>query len=148
MGKIYQQDLSKIFHQAGMRLTKPRRAIVDIVLNSQKALGPRQIYDLARRDLPRIGLVTIYRTLDVLEKTGMTERIHNGDHCRAVSPALPGHNHVLICSTCGNAVRFDGEDLSALFSKITDKTGYLIHGHLLQLFGNCPECQKGKNDNT
>ncbi len=131
-----------------MRLTKPRRAIVDIVLNSQKALGPRQIFDLARLDLPRIGLVTVYRTLDVLEKAGMTERIHSGGHCRAVSPAPPGHNHVLVCSMCGKAVRFDGEDLSTLFSKITDKTGFLIHDHLLQLFGNCPECQKEKNDNS
>lgn len=148
MERIHQQALIKVFRQAGMRLTKPRRAIVDIVLNSQKALGPRQIYDLARRNLPRIGLVTVYRTLDVLEKTGMTERIHSGDHCRAVSPVLPGHNHVLICSTCGNAVRFDGEDLSDLFSKITEKTGFFIHDHLLQLFGNCPECQKRKNDNS
>lgn len=136
--------LRDVFHQAGMRLTKPRMKIAEIVLHSKSALRPDQVHALARRDLPGIGLVTVYRTLDVLQKTGLTERVHSAEHCRAVTQAEPGHNHVLVCSVCGKIVRFEGEDLSTLFSKISAETGYSIVDHLLQLHGLCPACRKGK----
>ena len=129
-----------------MRLTKPREVVFEIVTQSSSALRPDQIHSLARQKLPGIGLVTVYRTLDVLEKTGLTERVHNSDHCRAVTQVKPGHNHIIFCSSCGETLHFSGVDLSDLFSKVSLQTGFAISNHMLQLNGLCPRCRNGKNE--
>jgi Fe2+ or Zn2+ uptake regulation protein len=50
----------------------------------------------------------------------------------------------LICEVCGRAVEFSGtDDLNALIERVEVGTGYRVDGHLLQLFGLCPDCQDG-----
>jgi Fur family transcriptional regulator, ferric uptake regulator len=128
--------------KSGLRLTTPRKAIIRIVLQSDKALNAYEVHTLARREHPHTGLVTVYRTLEALEKSGLTERVHLAGHCRSVTSTQPGHTHILVCKTCGKTVRFEGEDLRVLMNKVCSQTGYEIQEHLLQLFGLCSECIK------
>jgi Fur family transcriptional regulator, ferric uptake regulator len=55
---------------SGYRLTGPRRAVVQIMAESEFILDPNQIYLEARQIYPNIGLVTVYRTLEKLEELG------------------------------------------------------------------------------
>jgi len=127
---------------SGYRLTAPRRAIVEIMAASQKALEPLQIYDLGRRDYPGLGLVTVYRTLEKLEQLGLVDRVHQPDGCHTYLRAAQGHQHLLLCQECGLAVYFAGDDLGGLFERVGREKGYLVRDHWLQLTGICPDCQK------
>ena len=126
----------------GYRLTEARRAVVEIMAKSTYALTPIEIFDEARESHPALGLVTVYRTLEALEKQGLIQRVHQPQGCQAFITAPAGHQHLLLCRQCGETALFEGDDLETLFKSIARKTGFEITEHWLQLFGLCPGCQK------
>lgn len=126
----------------GYRLTTPLRVLVEVLVSTERALEPVELYDLGRREYPRLGLVTVYRTLDKLQELGLVQRIHQEKGCHRYLRAARGHEHVLLCSRCGRAVYFSGDDLSALFAKLAQRTGFIIQEHWLQLMGLCEDCHK------
>jgi len=125
----------------GCRLTGARRAVVEVMESSPRAMTPVKVYDAARKQDPRLGLVTVYRTLEKLEELGLIQRVHQEQGCQAFLRAGQGHQHILLCERCGRAVLFEGDDLVALFSKVADQTGFEIKEHWLQLYGLCAECK-------
>lgn len=128
---------------SGYRLTSPRRAVVDTLANSQRALNATEIYDLAREQYPSLGLVSVYRTLEKLEELNLIQRVHHPDGCQAFIAGFTGHQHLLICQKCGQSAFFEGDDLELLFERVAQESGYQIKEHWLQLFGLCSVCQAG-----
>lgn len=125
----------------GCRLTGARRAVVQVMQSSERALTPVEIFDAARKRNPRLGLVTVYRTLEKLESLGLIQRVHHEQGCQAFLRAGIGHQHLLLCEHCGRAVLFYGDDLEALFARVGEQTGFEIKSHWLQLYGLCQECK-------
>lgn len=140
-GKILNQDWLDLIKKTGNRLTGPRKAIVDVIAASEQVLSPQEIYSAGKQHFPGLGLVTVYRTLDKLEALGLIQRIHQPDGCHRILPAAKGHQHVLLCTGCGKAVYFSGDDLSGLFKTISIKSGFQINEHILQLLGLCENCR-------
>lgn len=126
---------------SGYRLTEPRRAIVEIMADSPRALGPLDLYDLGRKEHPGLGLVTIYRTLEKLEDLGLVQRVHQPGGCHMYLRAAQGHQHILICTACKQVVYFSGDDLERLITDTARHSGFDIREHWLQLYGLCPGCQ-------
>lgn len=125
----------------GCRLTGARRAVVQVMESSERALTPVEVFDAARQRDPRLGLVTVYRTLEKLEELGLVQRVHQSRDCQAFLKAGQGHQHLLLCEHCGRAVLFEGDNLNDLFSRISQQTGFEIKTHWLQLYGLCDECK-------
>ncbi len=125
----------------GYRLTDARRAVVEIIARSARALTPVEVYDAARSSHPALGLVTVYRTLEKLEELHLIQRVHQPSSCQAFISAGHGHEHLLLCMRCGQVAFFSGDDLDELTRVIAARTGYLIKEHWLQLFGLCANCQ-------
>jgi len=132
----------------GYRLTAPRRAVVEILADSDRALNATQIYDLAREIYPSLGLVSVYRTLDKLESLKLIQRVHQPDGCHAYIAAFTGHQHLLLCHGCGATVFFQGDKLDELVFRVERESGFQISDHWLQLFGTCAPCQDSKRDET
>jgi Fur family ferric uptake transcriptional regulator len=125
----------------GYRLTKARRAVVKTVAATDRALTPLQVFDLAREQNPALGLVTVYRTLEKLEELHLIQRVHQPEGCQAFIAASQAHQHLLLCQKCGQVKFFEGDDLDDLIVAISEKTGYQIGEHWLQLFGLCGDCR-------
>jgi len=131
------------FSEVGYRITAPRRAVIEVLLAAQTSLSPQEIWKQGRSVHHGLGLVTVYRTLDVLSQMDLVRRVHREDGCHGYLPTSPGHRHALICRRCGQAVDFaGGNDLKAMITTIETQTGYCVDGHLLQLFGLCPGCRQ------
>jgi Fe2+ or Zn2+ uptake regulation protein len=124
----------------GYRLTAPRQAVVEAVARSTQALNPAEVHAHARRAYPRLGLVTVYRTLEKLEELHLVQRVHRPDNCQAFVAGVEGHQHLLICQNCGRVQYFSGDQLGALIQRVEADTGYAVRDHWLQLFGECGEC--------
>lgn len=127
---------------SGYRLTAPRRALVEVMAGSSKALGPNDLYELGRAQCPGLGLVTVYRTLEKLEELDLIERVHLPDGCHRYLRAAQGHQHMLLCTHCGQVAYFAGDELGGLFQRVAADTGYAVEEHWLQLFGQCPDCAR------
>lgn len=129
-------------HRDGCRITTPRRAIVSILATSSRALNAIELYDLGREDHPQLGLVTVYRTLEKLEELDLVQRVHQPGDCNMYLRAPQGHEHLLLCKSCGRLEYFSGDDLSELIAETSQRSGYLIQDHWLQLFGLCQDCKR------
>lgn len=131
-----------LIQRSGYRLTGARRAVVDVLQSTSQALTPVEIFDAARISDPSLGLVTVYRTLEKLEELGLIQRVHQQRGCQAFLRAGEGHQHLLLCERCGKAVLFEGDDLTTLFSRISEQSGFEIKDHWLQVTGVCAECKR------
>ena len=132
----------ELLQQDGCRITAPRRVIVELLANSPRALDAIELFDLSRKVQPGIGLVTVYRTLEKLEKLNLIQRVHREDGCHMVMKAAVGHQHYLVCTSCGRTTLFQGDDISPLITTVESETGYRVEDHWLQLLGTCPSCLK------
>jgi Fe2+ or Zn2+ uptake regulation protein len=128
-------------HESGYRITEARRAVVDTMATTNRALSPVEVFDLARATYPALGLVTVYRTLEKLEELHLIQRVHQPQGCQAFIAASQAHQHLLLCQKCGQVKFFEGDDLDALIAAIAKKTGYQIREHWLQFFGLCQKCK-------
>ena len=126
----------------GYKLTPQRQAVIQAIAPSHDHLTPAAIYEKVRREHPNIGLVTIYRTLDILIELGLICELHAGGICRSYTISAPEHHHHLICSNCGAVVDFSGHDLSELEQSLAKESGFKIDSHLLEFVGLCQTCQK------
>lgn len=98
---------------------------------------------MARKRYPRLGLVTVYRTIEKLEELGLLQRVHQPSGCQGFVAAFSGHQHLLICHGCGRVEYFQGEleQMTNLMSVVEIQSGYQIQEHWLQLFGTCDRCR-------
>ncbi len=126
----------------GFRITPALRAVVDIISSDGKALSAQQVFDYARRKHPKLGLMTVYRALEKLEEMELIQRVHDPNGCHTYAVAPDGHQHLLLCLSCGKVEYFSGDELEALFQGIGTEKKYQIKGHWLQLFGFCQECKQ------
>jgi Fe2+ or Zn2+ uptake regulation protein len=138
----FESSIVQELSQAGYRITRPRRAVIRALLEDDSYASPSEVRERARAYYPTIGLVTVYRTLDLLSELGFVRRIHTEEGCHSYATANHGHHHHLICRRCGEAVEFQGCDLSPFLERIGQQTGYTIEDHLLELVGVCANCQR------
>jgi Fur family ferric uptake transcriptional regulator len=136
------QELLDQIRAEGYRLTTPRRAVVNTLAQSDGWLRPETIHQKARQTAPNLGLVTVYRTLQLLTTLGIARRVHTEDGCQGYTLAEHSHGHHLICKRCQHVIEFPGtDDLQPLIKQLEETTGYIIEEHVLELAGVCPECQ-------
>jgi Fur family ferric uptake transcriptional regulator len=136
-----EQKIETMLRRRGFKLTPQRRTILDAIIHSSEHLTPAAIHDRVHRVKPSIGLVTIYRTLEILAKLGLICEVHAGGSCRSYLIRRPSeHHHHLICSECGTVIDFADCDLSGLEHRLARETGFKINGHLLEFLGLCRNC--------
>ena len=106
--------------QAGCRITKQRKIILDIILQ-EECTCCKEIYFLASKRDPNIGMATIYRMINLLEEIGALKRKRAYRICKEESP-------VHICSVKLDdytSIRLDGEKLRQVIEKGMESFGYL-----------------------
>jgi Fe2+ or Zn2+ uptake regulation protein len=138
---LTEEVLARALTQRGYRLTQPRRAVLRVMAEAGATLTPADIHRRAQTHYEATGLVTVYRTLDLLAACGAVRKVHQPDGCHSYALASQGHAHHVICQRCQAVVEFDNCDLSSLLAAVQRRTGYSISGHWLELFGLCPHCR-------
>ena len=128
--------------QRGYKLTPQRQAVLRVLASSREHLTPAAAYERVRQDHPHIGLVTVYRTLEILARLELVCRVHVGGRCTSYKVAPSGHHHHLICSDCGAVTDFADCNLGELEQSLSRQTGFEIDSHLLEFTGRCQNCQK------
>ncbi len=138
------KTLNAQLSEQGYKLTRQRKAVVEVVTQTHTRLSAADVFTQAQRMCPDLGLTTVYRTLEILEQLGVIRRVHLDDGCEAFAPTSIEHGHYLICVNCQTTIEFEGCDLTALLERIAGQTGFTIEQHWLELVGLCPRCQKKK----
>ena len=125
----------------GFKLTTPRLAIIEYLVSVSDHPDVQQIYKGMRTEHPGIGIATIYRTLDLLERIGLLKvlKLESG-HLRYEITRPGDHHHHLICTGCGQVCEFGDCSFQMIAATIEKKTRFKIRGHSLEAYGLCPRC--------
>ena len=79
---IQKDELSQLLREKGYKITKQRKAVLDIVMEHDgEHLSSQEIYELVKQRCPDVGVATVYRTLPVLEKLGYVYAVDLEDGC-------------------------------------------------------------------
>ena len=141
--KFTEKKIASMVRQGGYKLTPQRRALLRVITRSCEHLTPAAIYERVCQEYPGIGLVTIYRMLEILTKLGLICEVHIGGKCRSYLIRRPlEHHHHLVCSGCGAVVDFTDCNLGRLEQRLSCETGFDIESHLLEFSCYCPNCQE------
>jgi Fe2+ or Zn2+ uptake regulation protein len=129
---------------SGVRYTSGRRLVVKAL---RRAPGPQSAAELHRRLRGRVPLSSLYRTLTVLEATGVLAPHHGARDVTRYELAewLSGHHHHLVCDVCGRVedVEVDGvreQILETIAGQVIGDTGFTATGHTLEIEGLCAAC--------
>ena len=139
--RLSEKKLEAALRQHGYKLTPQRRAVIRTITTHQDHLTPAAIYQRVHKEHPNIGLVTIYRTLEILAELKLVCELHTGDNCPSYTIGAPGHHHHLICAHCGRVIDFTGSHLTGLEQRLAHETGFKIESHMLEFTGLCQSCQ-------
>jgi len=126
----------------GLRLTDPRRVVLEVVQRSELHPTAERVYRLVRGILPRTSLGTVYRNLRLLVEARLIKELP-GPYTRFDGNTREHHHFT--CAGCGRILDVDAplaEPLSrALSARVAARTGLSITHHRIEFFGSCPECQ-------
>ncbi len=133
--------ISAALRAGGHSLTKPRHAIAAALI---EAHGPRSAAEVhAAVGAHGIDLVTVYRTLKLLESLHLVEPVGAGETTARYCLVEPGHHHHhLICRGCGRIeeVELCGLD-EQVEAEVARRTHFRVEGHRLEFTGLCAGCQ-------
>ncbi len=127
--------------KAGHSNTRARRAVIAAICETGGQASPADLLASGRVHHPALGLVTVYRTLEILLELDLVRKLHTDDGCHSYAPSTHHHGHHVICQQCQRAMEFEGCDLETVVAAVEARTGFQVRSHWLELFGVCPECQ-------
>jgi Fur family ferric uptake transcriptional regulator len=130
------------FKDKKLRLSHPRLLIYQELSDTKTPLSPQELYQILLKKQKRIGLTSIYRSLDLFESMGMVFKIINGSSVKYKLCEIEDHHHHIICKACGNVVELNFCDISDWSKKVTESTGYQVIDHQLNFYGFCKACKK------
>ena len=122
-----------------MRLTSQRQVILEELRKVKSHPTANEIYDMVRRRLPRIGLGTVYRNLDLLADYGIIKKLEVGGEQKRFDGDVSQHYHVR-CVKCGCVEDIDVERRSDLDENASACCDYKILDHHVQFSGICGNC--------
>jgi Fe2+ or Zn2+ uptake regulation protein len=138
-------QVTALLRERGNRITPQRRAILDIIQKQGGHLSADEIYHLARREVPRLSLSTVYRTLELLKDLDLVSELHlAGDHYRY--EAQSGEHQHLVCLNCRKVIEFQCGHCAGIHQKLADQHNFKITSSRVELFGYCEECSMARKN--
>ena len=124
-------------------VTAQRQVIAEVVLCSQEHVSADDIEQELWARGAAVGTATIYRTLDVMVRSGLVIERDFGEGFRRFEPARdePNHEH-LICTRCGRVVEFRDERLERMTMLIAEQQEFARQRHKLVIEGVCANCRE------
>ena len=122
------------------RSTEQRRAIREAVRNAGRPMRPEEVLEAAQRDVPTLGIATVYRNLKSMLDAGFLRAVElPGDPTRRYELAALDHHHHFHCRRCDRVYDIDicPGDLSR-----HAPAGFSVESHELLLHGICSDCSR------
>ncbi len=137
-GKLHQ-----VLAGRGLRMTKQRRVILQVMDDAEQHLDVDQILSRAQKIDPGVHLVTVYRTIDLLKKQGLIDELDllhlRGDRHYYESHGPRDHIHVA-CLRCGKVREFESRLYEQLKEQIARDFNMKVTISRTEVGGYCAEC--------
>lgn len=136
--------MKESLREQGVRLTRQRQILLDLIDQSGKHLDAESLYALAKEKDAKLNRVTVYRTLKLLKQGGLVDELdlmhYGGDQHYYETRLKQEHAHV-ICLRCGKVEEFFGDPLQKLRRQVESHFGFQIVIARTEIGGYCSHCQ-------
>lgn len=133
----------------GVRMTRQRRAILQIMETADHHLDAAQILRWAKRVEPSVDRVTVYRTLSLLKKNGLIDEL-DLMHVRGEAhyyERVSGRNHLHVtCLRCGKVLEFETPFLQSIRQQVESSCCFQVEVVRLEIGGQCPDCRRARGN--
>jgi Fur family transcriptional regulator, ferric uptake regulator len=132
----------RYLRERGLPITGQREAVANVVFTSSEHLSIEDIEAQLKGRGERIGKATIYRTMEILVRSGLVEEHDFGEgfkryeHLFGVQPI---HEH-LICTHCGRVTEFQSAEVVRIRDEAAARHGFQPARHRLEVYGICGVC--------
>ncbi len=143
MIKTKDADYVNNFKRSGLKNTKQRAAILNVLEQSDHPIAAEQVFlELKEKDIS-VNMSTVYRALEALaEKDIVTKLSIAGDNRTLFEYNRMVHRHYLVCLGCKSILAVGRCPLEDYEKSIAKETNYSIAGHKLDIYGYCPKCRE------
>jgi Fur family ferric uptake transcriptional regulator len=127
--------------EAAVRSTRQRAAIAAALHRTAGFRSAQDLHGELRKDGDKVGLTTVYRTLQALADAGEVDMLRTADgetvYRRCASDE---HHHHLVCRSCAATVEIDGPEVERWAAGVADRHGFTDVSHTVEVFGVCAGC--------
>ena len=127
-------------HHAPPRRTRQRSAVDSILADRDDFRTAQEIHDDLRRLGERVGLTTVYRTLQAMTEAGELDALRTAEGETAYRRCSTGHHHHLVCRSCGRTVEVSGPAVETWANAVAEQHNFRDVSHDLEIFGTCSSC--------
>jgi Fur family ferric uptake transcriptional regulator len=137
-------EMTKSLKERGVRLTRQRQVLLNLIDKSGQHLDAETLYLRARETDPKLNRVTVYRTLKMLKESGLVDELDllhkDGDQHYYETRMKREHAHI-ICLRCGKVEEYFGEALARIRAEVQSMFGFEIKLVRTEIGGYCSHCQ-------
>ena len=126
-----------------MRLTTQRQIILEELAKVTSHPTANEVYDMVRKRLPRIGLGTVYRNLELMADSGVILKLEVGGTQKRFDATVDPHYHIR-CAECGKVDDIEIPVQHHINEVARSVSNYQILGHHIEFSGICKECANTK----
>jgi Fe2+ or Zn2+ uptake regulation protein len=132
-------DFSQLLRDAGLRVTRPRLAVLDALVELAHA-DTDSVIRAVRRELPDVSHQAVYDTLRALTSAGLARRIQPTGSVARYEVRVGDNHHHLVCRTCGAIADVDCAVGDAPCLTAADAHGFVVDEAEVIYWGLCPAC--------
>ncbi len=126
-------------YQSDIRLTPQRQVILEELAKVKTHPTANEVYDMVRKRLPRIGLGTVYRNLELMADNGMILKLEVGGSQKRFDATTELHYHIR-CTCCGKVDDIEFSAMPHLDQLASESCDYQVLGHHIEFSGICEGC--------
>ena len=129
--------------EQGHKASSPRSAVLELIGRQECVISAQDLAAELRRRKQKVGIATVYRTLEVLEELRLVQRLDLGGESARYEPAMPDgahHHHHFVCRGCGEAIPFEDDALERAIEALGERLAASVDEHDVVLKGRCPDC--------
>lgn len=133
----------KFLQQQGLKMTGEREALLREIFATRYHFEADELLLRMKDKGVKISRATVYRSLELLVKSGIVRRVHLGeDHYHYEHVGKNAHHDHLVCTTCGDVIEFHDPILEERQREICQKKKFTPTFHNLQILGVCDSCRR------
>jgi Fur family transcriptional regulator, zinc uptake regulator len=130
----------------GEKLTKLRRRVLEIVLESHRPAGAYDILGALARDGGKPAPPTVYRALDFLRTQGFVHRIDSlNAFVACFAPTKTHRSHFLLCRACGSAAEIEDTALDSAVAAAAARARFAAEHETVEITGLCTDCDNASS---
>jgi len=137
------ESFKRYLKKRGLKWTWQREAIVSLFFAKDVHVSTEELYYEIRKESPKVGYSTVYRTLRLLVEAGLALESRFGDGVVLFEQSHKGKHHDhLICLKCGKIIEFENSKIEEMQKEIAAAKGFQMESHKLEIYGYCRECRE------